>query len=72
MVGATTQDCTPLFQLVNTSNPEYFGKFKNVSATELAKRSRESEYRELSDIDLVINKIVENMDASGETLANIN
>ncbi len=72
MTGAPSQDCTTLFQLVNTSNPEYFGQFKNISATELAMRSKESENRELSDIDLVINKIVENMGASGETLAEIN
>ena len=72
MSGATSQECTPLFQLVNTSNPEYFGQFKNISATELAMRSQESENRELSDIDLVINKIVENMGVSGKTLADIN
>jgi hypothetical protein len=72
MSGATSQECTPLFQLVNTSNPEYFGQFKNISATELAMRSQESESRELSDIDLVINKIVENMGVSGKTLADIN
>jgi hypothetical protein len=35
-------------------------------------RSQESESRELSDIDLVINKIVENMGVSGKTLADIN
>ena len=72
MTGAPSQDCTTLFQLVDTSNPEYFGQFKNISATELAMRSKETENRELSDIDLVINKIVENMGASGETLAEIN
>ena len=72
MSGATSQECTQLFQLVNTSNPEYFGQFKNISATELAMRSKESENRELSDIDLVINKIVENMGVSGKTLADIN
>ena len=72
MGGASSQDCTPLFQLVDTSNPEYFGQFKNISATELAMRSKDSENRELSDIDLVINKIVENMGASGKTLEEIN
>ena len=70
--AATSQECTALFQLVDTSNPEYFGQFQNVSATELAMRSKESENRELSDIDLVINKIVENMGVSGKTLADIN
>ncbi len=72
MSAATSQDCTSLFQLVDTSNPEYFGQFKNISATELAMRGRESENRELSDIDIVINKIVENMGVSGKTLADIN
>ena len=72
MTTSASQDCTNLFQMVDTSNPEYFGQFKNVSATELAMKKRESESRELSDIDLVINKIVENMGASGDTLAEIN
>jgi hypothetical protein len=72
MLTSSTQECTTLFQFVDTSNPEYFGQFKNISATELAMRSKESENRELSDIDVVINKIVENMGVSGKTLADIN
>lgn len=72
MATSASQDCTNLFQMVDTSNPEYFGQFKSISATELAMRNRESESRELSDIDLVINKIVENIGTSGDTLAEIN
>ena len=72
MLTSSSQECTTLFQFVDTSNPEYFGQFKNISATELAMRSKESENRELSDIDVVINKIVENMGVSGKTLADIN
>lgn len=68
----TTNDCTAMFQLVDTGNPEYFGKFKNISATDLALQRKESEKRELSDIDIVINKIVENLGTSGSALADIN
>lgn len=68
----SNNDCTALFQLVDTGNPEYYGKFKNISATDLAAKRQESEKRELSDIDIVINKIVENLGTSGNALAEIN
>lgn len=66
------KECTKLFQLVSTSNPEYFGQFKKISATEIAAQDKEKETRELSDIDVVIQKIVENLGASDKTLTNIN
>jgi 3-hydroxyacyl-CoA dehydrogenase len=46
--------------------------FKDISATEIASRNSAEEKRELSDVDLVINKIVENLGVSGKTLAEIN
>lgn len=66
------QECTALFQFVDTSNPEYFGKFKDISATEIANQSKSSDMKEMSDIDVVISKIVENIGASGQALAEIN
>jgi hypothetical protein len=66
------KECTALFQFVDTSNPEYFGQFKKLSATELEEQSRDFEAHELSDIDSVINKIVENLGASDKTLTDIN
>ena len=66
------KECTKLFQLVSTSNPEYFGQFKKISATEIAAQNKATETRELSDIDVVIQKIVENLGASDKTLTNIN
>ena len=67
-----SKDCTHLFQMVNTSNPEYFGKFKKLSATELAAQDAIMESDQLSDIDTVIDKIVENLGTSDKTLTNIN
>ncbi len=70
--GFSGKECTPLFQLVDTSNPEYFGEFKNISATELAAQNQQTFSQELSDIDVVINKIIENLGVSDKTLTNIN
>jgi len=67
-----TKDCTHLFQMVDTSNPEYFGQFKKLSAPEVAAQERILENSQLSDIDVVINKIVENLGISDDTLTNIN
>ena len=66
------KDCTHLFQMVNTSNPEYFGKFKKISATDIAEQNTVFENNQLSDIDTVIDKIVENLGTSDKTLTNIN
>ncbi|MBR5598899.1 MAG: hypothetical protein IKW39_02535 [Alphaproteobacteria bacterium] len=65
-------DCSHLFQFVSTKNPEYYGKFKNISATEEAKQNEIMQNHELEDIDTVIGKIVDNMGVSGNTLTNIN
>lgn len=64
--------CTHLFQMVNTSNPEYFGQFKRLSATEVEAQNTIIENDQLSDIDTVIEKIVENLGVSDKTLTNIN
>lgn len=64
--------CTHLFQMVNTSNPEYFGQFKRLSATEIEAQNTIMENDQLSDIDTVIDKIVENLGVSDKTLTNIN
>jgi hypothetical protein len=66
------KECTALFQFVDTSNPEYFGQFKKLSATELEAQNQELEAHELSDIDSVIDKIVDNLGASDKTLTDIN
>lgn len=71
-IDIESKDCTGLFQLVDTSNPEYFGKFKKISATEFAAQEQQMQNRELSDIDVIISKIVENLGASDSTLTNIN
>lgn len=70
--GSDGKECTALFQLVDTSNPEYFGEFKNISATEIALQNEQYHSQELSDIDLVISKIVENLGVSDKTLTDIN
>lgn len=70
--GSDGKECTALFQLVDTSNPEYFGEFKNISATEVALQNEQYHSQELSDIDLVISKIVENLGVSDKTLTDIN
>lgn len=70
-VNAEDNNCSSLFQFVSTENPEYFGEFKNISATEEAAQSESAESRELSDIDVIINKIVENLGTSDKTLTNI-
>ena len=66
------KECTALFQFVDTSNPEYFGQFKKLSATELEAQNQELEAHELSDIDSVINRIVDNLGVSDKTLTDIN
>lgn len=66
------KECTKLFQFVNTSNPEYFGQFKNMSATDIAEQEKVMEASELADIDEAINKVVENLEKSDETLNSIN
>ena len=70
--GLDNKDCTNLFQFVSTANPEYFGQFKKISASEQAKQLKNVETGELSDIDDVISKIVENLGASDKALTNIN
>ncbi len=70
-ISSEQSSCTELFQFVSTKNPEYFGEFKRISASEEAAESESAESRELSDIDIVINKIVENMGTSDKTLTNI-
>ena len=70
--NVNSKECTQLFQFVNTSNPEYFGEFKNMSATELAAQEKSIEKGELADIDEIINKVVENLQSSDETLNSIN
>lgn len=67
-----SKECSALFQFVDTSNPEYFGQFKKMSATELEAQAQAAQTRELSDIDAVIDKIVENLGTSDKTLTNIN
>ena len=70
--GISNKECTKLFEVVDTSNPEYFGKFKQNSATEEAIQNDIIEKKELSDIDDVISKIVENLGLSNKALTNIN
>jgi len=70
--GLDNKDCTALFQFVDTANPEYFGQFKKLSATEQALQAKTIETGELSEIDDVIGKIVENLGSSNKTLTNIN
>ena len=67
-----SNECTGLFQYVDTKNPEYYGKFKNVSISEAAKQEEIMQHSELADIDTIIGKIVDNMGVSGNTLTNIN
>ena len=69
---ADKKECSDLFQFVSTKNPEYFGKFKRISLTEEAQQEQIAESHELSDIDIVIGKIVDNMGVSDKTLNNIN
>lgn len=71
-VNISNKECTKIFEIVDTSNPEYFGKFKQVSSTEEAIQNEIIEKKELSDIDDVINKIVENLGLSDKALTNIN
>ena len=71
-VSADQKECTSLFQYVNVNNPEYFGKFKRISLTEQEKQDKIIHSQEMSDIDTVIGKIVENMGVSDSTLTNIN
>ena len=71
-LSADQKDCTPLFQFVSTKNPEYFGKFKRISLTDQEKQDEITHSQEMSDIDTVIGKIVENMGVSDSTLTNIN
>lgn len=71
-VSANQKECTNLFQFVSTNNPEYFGKFKRISQTEEAIQNDIIETQELSDIDSVIGKIVENLGISDSTLTNVN
>ena len=71
-VSANQKECTSLFQFVSTGNPEYFGKFKRISQTEEAIQNDIVETQELSDIDSVIGKIVENLGISDSTLTNVN
>jgi hypothetical protein len=71
-INQDNKDCTGLFQFVSTNNPEYFGKFKRISLTDEVQQADLLESQELEDIDLVINKIVENMGVSDNTLNNIN
>jgi len=66
------KECTKLFEVVDTANPEYFGKFKQISSTEEAIQNDIIEKKELSDIDDVISKIVENLGLSNKALTNIN
>lgn len=66
------KECTKLFQFVNTTNPEYFGEFKNMSATDIAEQEKAVEAGELADIDEAINKVVENLEKSDKTLSSIN
>lgn len=70
--GMDNNQCSALFQLVSTSNPEYFGQFKKISLTEEASQNQFLETQELSDIDVVISKIVENLGTSDKALTNIN
>lgn len=70
--GSDGKECTALFQLVDTSNPEYFGEFKEISATDIAMQNQQFQTQELSEIDGVIAKIVENLGFSDKTLTNIN
>ncbi len=71
-MGDKGKDCTALFQLVSTDNPEYFGQFSNTSATEIAQQNMNAQNRELSEVDVVINKIIENLGISDKALSNIN
>lgn len=71
-ISAGQKECTNLFQFVSTNNPEYFGKFKRISQTEEAMQNEVIETQELSDIDSVIGKIVENLGISDSTLTNVN
>lgn len=72
VTGSDGKDCTALFQLVDTANPEYFGEFKDLSATEIASQNQMLHNQELSDIDAVIGKIIENLGVSDQTLTDIN
>ena len=61
-----------MFQLVDTANPEYFGEFKNISVTEIAEQNQQLHSKDLTDIDVVISKIIENLGVSDKTLTDIN
>lgn len=71
-MGDKGKECTALFQFVSTNNPEYFGQFSNTSATEIAEQNLNAQNKELSEVDVVINKIIENLGISDKALSNIN
>lgn len=71
-VRSDGKECSAMFQLVDTTNPEYFGEFKNVSVTEIAEQNQQIHSQDLTDIDVVISKIVENLGVSDKTLTDIN
>lgn len=71
-MGDKGKECTALFQFVSTENPEYFGQFKDMSATEIAMQNQSEQNKELVEVDDVLNKIIENMGISDKTLSNIN
>lgn len=62
------EECTGFFQLVNTSNPEYFGKFKNISASDEKEQELQSQKSALQSIDELINKVAKNMEAATHSL----
>lgn len=71
-MGDKGKECTALFQFVSAENPEYFGQFKDISATEIAMQSKSEQNKELVEVDIILNKIIENMGISDKTLSNIN
>lgn len=72
VVRSDGKECTAMFQLVDTANPEYFGEFKNISVTEIAEQNQQLHSKDLTDIDVVISKIIENLGVSDKTLTDIN
>ena len=62
------EECSGFFQLVNTSNPEYFGKFKNISASDEKEQEMESQKNALQSIDELINKVAKNMETATNAL----
>ena len=64
-------ECANLFEYINSTNPEYYDEFKNISYSEQERLILDDRKKDVSDLEKAYNTVIENFGKAEETIKKI-